>query len=244
VLDTVIQAFKVAETVKLPAMVILDAFVLSHTSEIVDIPDQALVDEYLPPYRPEWKLDIDSPHAFNALVTPGDWFELRYKVQMAMDQAVKVAEEADQEYGERFGRSWGLVESYQMDGAEVALVTSSTITSTARDVIDEMRADGIPIGLVKVRVFRPFPKKAIVQALQGVKKVAVLDRNLTFGPYGIFAAEIKSVLYDTVLRPPLFNYILGLGGRDVTPATIREVAEYTLEHDTPSDDLIWIGVKP
>jgi pyruvate/2-oxoacid:ferredoxin oxidoreductase alpha subunit len=244
VLDTVIQAFKVAEAIKLPAMVILDAFVLSHTSEIVDIPDQVLVDQYLPPYHPEWKLDIGDPHAFNALVTPNEWFELRYKVQMAMDQAIEVAEEADREYGELFGRSWGLVESYQMEGAEVALVTSSTVTSTARDVIDEMRAEGVPIGLVKLRIFRPFPKKAMVQALQGVKKVAVLDRNLTFGPYGIFAAEIKSVLYSTPLRPPLFNFILGLGGRDVTPATIREVAEYTLERDTPPEDLIWIGVKP
>lgn len=243
VLDTVIQAFKVAETVYLPAMVVLDAFVLSHTSEAVDIPDQELVDRYLPPFRPQWKLDVDDPHAFGALVTPGEWFELRYKIQQAMNEALEVARQADEEYGRIFGRRWGLVESYRMEGAELALVTSSTITSTAREVVDALRAEGFPIGLVKVRLFRPFPVPDIVRALAGVKKVAVLDRNLTFGQCGVFGEEIKAALYNTPLRPPLFDFVLGLGGRDVTPATIREVVRYTLEHDVPDEPIIWIGVK-
>lgn len=243
VMDTTIQAFKVAETIMLPAMVVLDAFVLSHTSEVVDIPDQGLVDKYLPPFRPQWKLDVNDPHAFNALVAPAEWFELRFKIQEAMQDAVEVARQADDEYGRLFGRRWGLVESYRMEGAEVALVTSSTITSTARDVIDEMRGQGIPVGLVKVRLFRPFPSRDVAQALQGVKKVAVLDRNLTFGQCGVFGEEIKSALYGTSVRVPLFDFVLGLGGRDVTPATIREVAQYTLDHDAPTEDIIWIGVK-
>jgi len=243
VIDTTIQAFKVAETVMLPVMVILDAFVLSHTSEVVDIPDPEAVDEYLPPFRPKWKLDVSDPHAFNALVAPSEWFELRYMIQQSMQQAVEVARRADEEYGQLLGRRWGLVESYRMEGAEVALVTSSTITSTARDVIDAMRGEGIAIGLVKVRLFRPFPSHDVVQALQGVKKIAVLDRNLTFGQCGIFGEEIKSVLYSTSLRVPLFDFVLGLGGRDVTPATIREAVQYTLEHDAPTEDIIWIGVK-
>ncbi len=243
-LDTVIQAFKVAEQVDLPAMVIIDAFVLSHTSEVVDIPDQAAVDEYLPPFSPQWKLDENDPHAFNALVTPGEWFELRFKIQQAMDRVVEVAREADEEFGRRFGRRWQLVESYRMDGAEVALVTVSTVTSTARDVIDEMRAEGIPIGLVKVRLFRPFPVGEIREALRGTKKVAVLDRNLTFGQCGVFAEEIKAALYGSPVQPQLFDFVLGLGGRDVTPATIREIAEYTLEHDTATEPIIWIGVRP
>ncbi len=243
VLDTVIQAFKVAETVYLPAMVVLDAFVLSHTSEAVDIPDQELVDRYLPPFRPRWKLDVDDPHAFGALVTPGEWFELRYKIQQAMKEALEVARQADEEYGRVFGRKWGVVESYRMEGAELALVTSSTITSTAREVVDELRAGGLPIGLVRVRLFRPFPVPDIVRALSGVKKVAVLDRNLTFGQCGVFGEEIKAALYNTPLRPPLFDFVLGLGGRDVTPATIHEVVRYTLEHDVPDEPIVWIGVK-
>jgi pyruvate/2-oxoacid:ferredoxin oxidoreductase alpha subunit len=243
VLDTVIQAFKVAETVYLPAMVVLDAFVLSHTSEAVDIPDQELVDRYLPPFRPKWKLDVDDPHAFGALVTPGEWFELRYKIQQAMNEALEVARQADAEYGRIFGRQWGLVESYRMEGAEVALVTSSTITSTARQVVDEVREEGLPVGLVKVRLFRPFPVPDLVQALQGVKKVAVLDRNLTFGQCGVFGEELQAALYNTPLRPPLFDFVLGLGGRDVTPETIRQVIRHTLEHDAPEEPIIWVGVK-
>jgi pyruvate/2-oxoacid:ferredoxin oxidoreductase alpha subunit len=243
VLDTVIQAFKVAEQVLLPAMVILDAFVLSHTSEVVDIPDQDVVDAYLPPFQPEWKLDVNSPRAFGALVTPNEFFELRYKIQHSMDEAIEVARRADEEFGERFGRRWHLVESYCMEGAEVALVTTNTITSTARDVIDEMREQGHPIGLVKMRLFRPFPADDVLKALQGVKKVAVLDRNLSFGFGGIFAQEIKAAMYGTSVQPLLFSFILGLGGRDVTPATIREIAEYTLEHDAPPEEIIWIGVN-
>ncbi|MBN1483719.1 MAG: pyruvate ferredoxin oxidoreductase [Chloroflexia bacterium] len=243
VVDTVVQAFKIAETVSLPAMVILDAFVLSHTSEVVDIPDQALVDQYLPPYQPQLKLDVDDPHAFGGLVTPNDFFELRYKIQKAMEDAVEVARRADEEWEELFGRRWHLVESYHMEGAEVGLVTTSTITSTAREVIDQMRAEGIPIGLVKMRMFRPFPARDVEEALRGVKKVAVLDRNLSFGFGGIFAEEIKAALYSTAVRPPIFNFILGLGGRDVTPALIREIADYTLEHDEPAQDLIWMGVR-
>ncbi len=242
-LDTVIQAYRVAETVSLPAMVVIDAFVLSHTSEVVDIPDQAKVDEFLPPFHPEWKLDIAAPHAFNALVTPGEWFELRYKMQLAMDRALDVARQVDRAYGQTFGRSYGLVESYRMEGAEVALVTSSTITSTARDVIDAMRAEGLPIGLVKMRLFRPFPVPDVVAALRSVNKIAVLDRNLTFGQCGVFGEEIKAALYNSSLRTPLFDYVLGLGGRDVTPTTIRQVAEHTLTHDTPDSPIIWIGVK-
>jgi pyruvate/2-oxoacid:ferredoxin oxidoreductase alpha subunit len=243
VLDTVIQAFKVAETVLLPAMVVLDAFVLSHTSEVVDIPDQAEVDAYLPPFRPRWKLDVDDPHAFGALVTPNEWFELRYKIQQAMQEALEVARQADEEFGRRFGRRWGVVESYRMEGAEVALVTSSTITSTAREVVDAMRQEGIPIGLVKVRLFRPFPVPDIIEALSTVDKIAVLDRNLTFGQCGVFGEEIKAALYDSPRRPPVFDFVLGLGGRDVTPATIRQVAEYTLQHETPEERIIWVGVK-
>jgi pyruvate/2-oxoacid:ferredoxin oxidoreductase alpha subunit len=242
-LDTVVQAFKVAETVKLPAMVVIDAFVLSHTSEVVDIPDQDLVDQFLPPFHPEWKMDTADPHAFNALVTPNEWFELRYKIQMAMDQSLEVVRRVDQEYGQIFGRSYGVIESYRMEGAEVAMVTTNTVTSTARDVIDAMRGEGIPIGLVKLRLFRPFPVDDIVNALRGVKKIAMLDRNLTFGQCGVFAAEIKAALYESGLRTPLFDYVLGLGGRDVTPELIRQVADHVLTHDTPDSRIIWMGVK-
>ena len=243
VLDTTIQAFKIAESVFLPAMVVLDAFVLSHTSEPVDIPDQAKVDAFLPPYQPELKLDLDDPHAFGALVLPSEYMEMRYKMQKAMERARSVAEEVDHEWGERFGRSWGLVESYRLDDAEVALVTSGTVTGTSRVVVDELRDQGLKIGLLKVRMFRPFPHEKVRQALAGVAKVAVIDRNISFGYSGIFAQEVRAALYGAEKRPPIFDFVAGLGGRDIVPATIREIVNYTVAHDAPVEEFTWIGVK-
>ncbi len=242
-LDTVIQAYKTAEKVSLPAMVVLDAFVLSHTSEIVDVPPQEMVDEYLPPYQPQYKLDVDDPRAFGGLVFPADWTELRYKIQEAHQKAIEVAKEADREYGELFGRSYGLLEKYPQDEAEVILVTSGTVTSTARDVIDQWREQGRKVSLLKVRLFRPFPIQEVRKALEGAEKVAVIDRNISFGHGGIFAQEIKSALYNSPHRPVLFSFIAGLGGRDITPATVEKVLNYTLSHDYPEEETIWLDLK-
>lgn len=243
VLDSVIQAFKIAEQVLLPTMLVLDAFVLSHTQEPVDIPDQELVDSYLPPYRAQYKLDTSDPHAFGSLVAPPHYMELRYKIQKAMEGAVEVARQVDREFGEVFGRSYGLVEKYHLEDAEVVLVTSATITSTARVVVDELRQEGHKIGLLKMRLFRPFPAEDVREALAGASKVAVIDRNISFGHGGIFAEEIKSALYNGAHRPPIFGFIIGLGGRDVTPASIRGIAEYAFEHDAPETEIIWREVK-
>ena len=243
VLDTIIQAYKVAEQVLLPAMVILDAFVLSHTSEIVDIPDQKLVDEYLPPYEPPYRLNVNDPHAFGGLAAPGEYMEFRYKMQRAMEEAKKVARGADEEFGRLFGRRYGLVEGYRLDDAEVVLVTSGTVASTSRDVVDDFRERGIKVGMLKIRLFRPFPAEEVREALRGARKVAVIDRNISFGHGGVFAQEVKSVLYSAGLRTPLFGFIAGLGGRDVTPQLIGQVLDYTLAHDEPPADIIWMGVK-
>ena len=137
----------------------------------------------------------------------------------------------------------GLLERYRLEDAEVVLVTSATITSTARVVVDELREDGHRVGLLKVRLFRPFPVEDVREALASARKVAVIDRNISFGHGGIFAEEIKSALYNGPYRPPLFGFIVGLGGRDVTPAHIRGIAEYTFVHDAPETEIIWREVK-
>ena len=246
VLDTIIQSYKLAETINLPVMIMLDAFFLSHTAEIVDIPDQELVDKFLPPYKPKFKLDINDPHAFGALLRPDIYYEFRYNMQKAMEQAFDVLEKIDNEYFQLFGRKYGIVEEYKTDGAEILLVTSATVTGTARVVIDELRKNGKKVGLLKIRLFRPFPKKHIINILPKFKKVAIIDRNISFGFGGIFAQEIKSSLYDLSLTnsaPVIFPFIAGLGGRDITPQTIKEIIEYTEKHDKPDGDIIWQGVK-
>jgi pyruvate/2-oxoacid:ferredoxin oxidoreductase alpha subunit len=246
VLDTTIQAFRLAETVDLPVMIALDAFYLSHTSEPVDIPEQALVDGFLPRREAHLKLDTSAPHAFGALVRPDDYMEMRWDQQAAMARAGDVLLELDAEWERLTGRGYGAVEGYHADDAELLLVTSGTITSTARDVIDSRRAAGERVGLVKVRMFRPFPTEALRTALRGARQLAVLDRNISPGHGGIFAEEIRSALYDVPLddRPELFGYVLGLGGRDVTPAVIDGIIDQTRAASTPAREDLWVGVKP
>lgn len=243
VLDSVIQGFKIAEEVCLPLMLVLDAFVLSHTSEPVDIPDTKEVDKYLPPYNPKIKLNVEDPHAFGGLLSPEHYIEMRYILQREMDRALEVAKRADKEFRELFGRSYGIIEPYRCQDAEIIMVTSSTITGTARTVIDNLREKGKPVGLLKIRLFRPFPGKEIKEVLLKAKKVLVVDRNISYGASGIFYQEIKAALYNEAQRPPIFGFITGLGGRDVTPEILKEMIEYTEKEDKPKQSIIWRGVK-
>jgi len=243
VLDTVVQAFRVSEQVLLPSMIILDAFALSHTSEIVDVPDQKLVDKYLPPFNPKYRLDPEEPHTFGGLTGPDGYYELRYKIEEAIQESKRLINETGKEFGELFGREYGLLEKYRLDDAEIVLIASSTIASTARVAIDELREEGKKVGLLRVRVFRPFPSEEIRELLVDRKKVAVIDRNISFGHGGIFAQEIKSALYNCKDKPPIWGYITGLGGRDVTVGHIKEIVNDTIKSDKPELDILWKGVK-
>ncbi len=246
VLDTTVQAFKLAEVVNLPVMILLDAFYLSHTAEPVDIPDQDEVDRFLPKREAGVKLDVRDPHAFGALVRPGDYMEMRKNQQDAMTQAVALLDGVENEWERRFDRRYGAVESYRAKDAQLLLVTSGTITSTARYVVDQRRAQGEEIGVVKVKMFRPFPTAAIRRALRRVRQVAVLDRNISPGRGGIFAEEIRAALYDVPLddRPTVFGYVVGLGGRDVTPAVIDDIVDRTRCSKNPDREDLWVGLKP
>jgi pyruvate ferredoxin oxidoreductase alpha subunit len=245
VLDTTIQAFRLAEAVDVPVMIVLDAFYLSHTSEPVEIPDQSLVDRFLPKRTPRAKLDVDDPHAFNALVKPDAYMEMRWALNEAMREARYAFEHIEDDWEFLTGRRWGAVEAYRTDDAELLLVTSGTITSTARHVIDERRTRGEKVGLLKMKMFRPVPTSTVRKHLSCANRVAVLDRNISPGHGGIFAEEIRSALFDMPLddRPMLFGYVLGLGGRDVTPATIDEIIDRTRTAERPDREDLWVGVK-
>jgi pyruvate/2-oxoacid:ferredoxin oxidoreductase alpha subunit len=243
VLDTILMAFKVSEEVMLPSMLNLDAFFLSHTCEPVDIPDQAMVDGFLPPYERDMKIDTSDPHTYGGLARPDSYMEFRYMMENAMHDALEVIDRVAGEFEEIFGRKYNHLEEYRCDDAEMVLVTSGTITSTARIVIDSMREQGIPVGLIKARLFRPFPVQEYRRVLSGIRKVGVVDRNLSYGASGIFYQEIKASMYNTRHRPPIFGFVAGLGGRDVTPATISEIIQFLMENDAPEEEIIWIGVK-
>jgi pyruvate/2-oxoacid:ferredoxin oxidoreductase alpha subunit len=243
VLDTIIQAYRVAERVMLPAMVCLDAFFLSHTSEPVEIPDQETVDAYLPPYDPVYRLDPDQPHAFGGLPANDSYMELRARIEKSMRAALDVAAHAGHEFGRIFGRPYGLVDTYRAEGADVMFVTSGTAAGTARAVIDEYRDRGIRIGLARIRLFRPFPAAELRRVLAHAQRVVVFDRNLSFGSGGIMASELKAALYGSRVQPPLTSFVGGLGGRDVTPDTIRAAIDHTLSQSGRPDDMLWLGLK-
>jgi pyruvate/2-oxoacid:ferredoxin oxidoreductase alpha subunit len=245
VLDTTIQAFKLAEAVDLPVMIILDAFFLSHTSEPVHVPDPGLVDEFLPRRETDLRLDPENPRAFGALVRPDDYMEMRWDQQVAMDRAGRVFAEIDADWRVLTGRGYGALEAYRVADAELVLVTSGTVTSTTRVVVDRRRDQGERVGLVKVKMFRPFPTAGLRSLLGHADRVAILDRNVSPGHGGIFAEEIRSALYDLPPddRPRVYGYVVGLGGRDVRPETIDEVIERTRAVDSPAREDLWVGVK-
>lgn len=220
-------AYKAAEqhNVLLPGFVCFDGFILSHTYEPVDIPSQEEIDAYLPPYVPYNKLDAKAPLSMGMYATPDYYHEFRYEIDEALKRSADVISAAGKEFGEMFGRDYsGHIESYRMDDADVAFIAMGSLCGTVKDAIDEMRADGIKAGLVKIRTYRPFPAKEIAQALAGVPTVAVLEKNVSLGSAmkGAVGPEVKDAVTGTGID--VYSYVTGLGGRDIRKKDIRAIA--------------------
>lgn len=223
--DAVIQSFEVSQRVLLPCMVLLDGFLLSHTFENLDIPEQGTVDKFLGPLKLPHLLDLARPATIGGLSDPDCYAAFRKKIQIAHDQALEAWADVGREWGELTGRSYDVVDEYRLDDAELVLVASSTPALTAQVAIDALRQRGIAAGLLRLRVFRPFPANAVRRALAGKHAVVVLDRNCSFGHHGIFYQETKSALYELPAadRPPIRGVIAGLGGSDITPEDIEQM---------------------
>ena len=241
-LDSTLIAYRLAEALNLPVMVVLDAFFLSHTYEPVDLPGQEEVDRFLPPFAPKFRMDTAEPCALCEVAPPGVYMEMRRSIQLAMEAAPGALLAAEEEFSSIFGRGYGLVDAYRCEDAEIVLAMAGTTASTCRLVVDELRARGEKVGLLRFRLFRPFPSDAIRDALGGARKVAVLDRNCSFGSGGIFAQELRAALYGAAGQPQVFSYIAGLGGRDVTPTLLGEMYRLTQEADAPPGESAWLGL--
>lgn len=229
--DLVLQAYRIAEDkeIMLPVMVCMDGFLLSHVYDPVVLMDQAEADRYLPPFKPENYLDPKNPKSFGTFADPASYTEFRYDIERAMKKALVKIEEASKEFGDITGRyHGGLVEGYCLDDAEVVIVSMGSVLGSIKEVVDEYRARGEKIGVLKVRSFRPFPGEAVAKALSGAKAVAVVDKSISLGRYeGILFTEIKASLYNTDVRVPITGYIVGLGGRDIRAEHIKEIIEET-----------------
>jgi pyruvate/2-oxoacid:ferredoxin oxidoreductase alpha subunit len=239
-LDTVIQAYKIAEQVYLPTMLSLEAFFVSHFMEVVDLPEQEQVDQFLPLMDLPHKFDIDKP-GFLVPVVPSELYQkYKHMAQVSMDSVKKIAVEVDQEFKEEFGRGYGIVEPIMLEDAEVVLVTAGSITSTARVAVKDLRKRGKKIGLLKVRLFRPFPVEAVQVVLRGKKKIAVIDRNISLGSGGIFCQELRAALVHSPEHPLTYSYLAGIGGTDVTPEVIEKIASDVMNREEPVDKPIWV----
>jgi pyruvate/2-oxoacid:ferredoxin oxidoreductase alpha subunit len=245
VLDTVLMAYRVAEDprVMLPAMVVEDGFILSHTVDKVEVPEQALVDEYLPRFDPDPVVDIGRPRRFGGLVMPDWWTEFRYRIAQDMEGAKERIVQADREFQRVFGRSYGgLVEMYRAEDAEAVLVVAGSAAGTAKEVADRLRAEGKKVGVARLRVFRPFPGEEIA-TLGSVPAVGVFDRSFTFGDGGAMFNEVRSALHgsDNAVK----DYVLGLGGRDVTVDHMEWIFDDLLKmaRDGRDRQVEWVGLR-
>lgn len=239
-LDSVIEAYRIAERVYLPVMISLEAFFVSHFMEPVIVPDQEQVDRFLPPLDLPHKFDVDKPGFFVPVVSSELYREYKHRAQGSMDSAKVIAAEADRAFEAEFGRGYGIIEPFMVEDAETVLVTAGSITSTARVAVRELRAQGHKIGLLKLRLFRPFPREAVQEVLRGKKKIAVIDRNVSLGSGGIFCQELRAVLVHSPDRPLTFSYIAGIGGSDVTPEVIVKIVHDAMSRREPADDPVWI----
>ncbi|MEN6319085.1 MAG: pyruvate ferredoxin oxidoreductase [Syntrophaceae bacterium] len=242
VLDSMLQAYRLAERVNLPVMVVLDAFYLSHTYEPVDVPSEEEVDRFLPPYDPRFQVDTKNPCAFGQLVPPGAYMKMRHNIALAMDESLIVLNEIQEEFYGIFQRRYDPVEAICCDDAEIILVTSGTITSTCRIVLQSLRDGGEKVGILKVKLFRPFPVAMIRQATSRAQKIAVIDRNFSFGASGIFAQELRAALCNVPEHPPVFGYIAGIGGLDATVELLEEIYWKTKNTPFPEQESIWMGI--
>jgi pyruvate/2-oxoacid:ferredoxin oxidoreductase alpha subunit len=238
-LDTVIQAFRVGERVLLPVLVNHDAFYVSHALEPVAVPSQEQVDAYLPPYAPLHRLDTAKVESWGNVVTQDMFYRHRQAIGDAMAEASTAALDADRAWSEITGRGYGLIERYRCDGARIVVVTMGSMCGTAREAVDAMRDEGLTVGLLKVRLFRPLPVEALRAALTGVPDVLVLDRNYSPGHGGVLHQELRAALYGLRDAPRIHGYLAGVGGVNVSPEKIAEFVR-TASAGEAQTESVWV----
>jgi pyruvate ferredoxin oxidoreductase alpha subunit len=231
--DSALMAYRIAEhkDVLLPVMVCYDGFIISHTAESIHVLPDEEAWKFVGTYKPERKLlDTDNPYTMGPLDLTDYYFEHKVGEIEAHERALPVIESVQQEFASLSGRSYDHFELYRFDDAEVVAVVLGSTAGTAKDTVDEMRADGHKVGMLKLRTFRPFPREQLVEALLGKKAVGVMDRCASFGGYGspVFN-EIRSALYNEAGAPPVYNWIYGLGGRDCDMKQISHVFTRLME---------------
>jgi len=246
--DTTIQAVKIAEAALLPALVTTDAFIISHGMERVELVDDREVPQFLGERKVKYSLlDVDNPVTLGPLDLQDYFFEHKRSEIDAMNQVLPIIERVQKEYGDKFGRHYPTVEEYKLDDADVAVLAMGSTAGTAKVAVERLREKGKKVGLIRSRVYRPFPKDAMTRAISKVKVVGILDRSDTLSTLGgHLYNECRSVLYDSQVKPLLKNYIYGLGGRDISIEEIEAVYGELLSIKKSAKvdkDIVYYGVR-
>lgn len=235
--DTILQAYKISENqdILLPTMVCIDGFILTHTVDPVEVLSQEEVYSFLPKYTRGYSyLDPEDPMSLGTLADTESYLEIRHDMEIAMEHSLDVIEEVGKEFGDLFGRYYGLIEEYKSEDADIILIAMGSLCGTIKDVVDKERENGKKVGLVRIRSYRPFPKDALKVAVKDAK-LAVIDKDISFGAGGAVYMDVKAALDNET-----YGFIIGLGGRDITPIDIEEIIEKT---ENPTKDIEWIGLR-
>jgi len=234
--DMTVQAYRIAEDngIKVPMMICMDGYTLTHTYEPVELLDQELVDDFLPRYEPVDFLTVYDPKSFGMFADPNYYTEFRYNNQKALENAKTVISDVSKAFGETFGRDYGgLIEEYRCDDAELIIMALGSVVGTVKDTIDDLRDEGIKAGVIKVRTLRPFPSEELRKALEGTQSVGIIDKNVSLGFDGALFSEVKACLYNNKSMPNVYGFIAGLGGRDIPKRAVKKMVE-TIGSGKPS----------
>ncbi len=244
--ENMLLAIRLAEhpDILLPVMVMQDGFITGHSVENVEIFDDAKVRAFVGTRKPDrYLLDVEHPYTIGPLALPDYYFEIKRQQEEAMRHVKKVYMETGKELSKITGKEYPYFESYKLDDADAAIVILSSAAGTAKDTVDKMRADGKKVGLLKPKLFRPFPYKEMRKALKDVPVVGVLDRSMAFGAYAPVYAEIKNALFELDKRPKLQSYVFGLGGKDIFKSDIEKVFNELLSGEVNSEEERYIGLR-
>ena len=232
VLDSILMAYRIAEDSKvlLPFLINMDGYYLSFTREPVEIPSVDKVNEFLPPYNPTHAFfNASTPVSQGVAVLGGPAYSyFKYQMHLASNNMIGVHKRAADDFSQIFGRKYDVIEEYKMDDADYIIVMSNTFATKGKAAVDRFRDEGVRVGLLRIRLVRPFPGKEITASLSGRKVVAVIDQNISIGSGGIFYQEVTSSLYNERHRPVILSFIGGLGGKDISYMEFKKVLDDTI----------------
>ena len=242
-LDLALMSYYIAEKTSTPFMVNLDGFILTHTYEEVDIPNEEEADKFLPEFETDNKLDLENPKNMAFSAGPDYNYIFKFKEHQAMLNAVSVIDESEKKFAEIFGRKYsGLIENYKTEDAEFILITIGSIAGLCRETADKLRAEGKKVGVVRLRYLRPFPTAELVESVKNAKAIGVLEKDISFGSEGTVFTNVNSALHGAKLQVPSYNFIGGLGGQNISRSDIENIF-FAIENGAERVNFIGIEVE-